>query len=373
MPSHLFSPIRIRSLELANRIVVAPMCQYSADDGDMNDWHLMHLGQFAVSGAALVFVEATGVEAAGRISPGCVGLYSDANEAAMGRVVEFFRDYGNARIGIQLAHAGRKASTSVPWRGHAPLADNDPSAWRTSAPSACPFADGWPTPVALDDAGLERVKQAFVDAASRAARIGFDAIEIHSAHGYLLHEFLSPLSNRRNDAYGGSLENRLRFPLEVFEAVRDAFPDDLPVGIRVSATDGVEGGWDLESTVAFAQALAGRGCDFIDVSSGGNSPDQQIAAGPGYQTAFAGSVRRATRLTTIAVGQITDARQAETIIASGQADMVALARGMLYDPHWAWHAAEVLGAEAAFPSQYKRAHPTLTGQPVPGNPPPARN
>ncbi len=371
MPSHLFSPIRIRSLELANRIVVAPMCQYSADDGDMTDWHLMHLGQFAVSGAALVFIEATGVEAAGRITPGCIGLYSDANEAAMARVVGFFRDYGNARIGIQLAHAGRKASTAVPWRGDAPLANN--GAWQTFAPSACPYTDGWPTPVALDDSGLERVKQAFVDAASRAARIGFDVIEVHSAHGYLLHEFLSPLSNRRDDAYGGSLENRLRFPLEVFEAVRAVCPDDLPVGVRVSTTDWVEGGWDLEGTVVYAQALADRGCDFIDVSSGGNSPDQKIADGPGYQTAFAGSVRRATRLTTIAVGQITDARQAETIIASGQADMVALARGMLYDPRWPWHAAEVLGAEAAFPPQYMRAHPTLKGEPVPGNPPPARN
>lgn len=308
------------------------MCMYSANDGSMTDWHLMHLGQFATSGAALVFVEATGVEAAGRITPGCTGLYSDANEAAMGRIVSFFRDYGSARIGIQLAHAGRKASTAAPWNGGAPLSSDNGAAWQTFAPSACPYNDGWPTPTALDDAGLYRIKQAFVDAAKRAVRIGFDVIEVHSAHGYLLHEFLSPLSNQRDDAYGGALENRLRFPLEVFEAVRAACPDDLPVGVRFSATDWVEGGWDLDSSVVYAQALSDRGCDFIDVSSGGNSPDQQIVAGPGYQTGFAHTLRRDAGITTMAVGQITDARQAETIIASGQADMVALARGMLYDP-----------------------------------------
>lgn len=366
MPSHLFSPIRLRGLELANRIVVSPMCQYSADNGDMTDWHLMHLGQFAVSGAALVFVEATGVEAAGRISPGCTGLYSDSNEAAMARVVNFFRDYGNARIGIQLAHAGRKASTAVPWNS------GDSDKWRTYAPSARAYAEGAQIPKALDHAGLARIKQAFVDAALRALRIGFDVIELHSAHGYLLHEFLSPLSNYRDDEYGGSLENRMRYPLEVFEAVRAVCPDDLPLGVRTSATDWVEGGWDLDGTTAFASALAERGCDFFDVSSGGNSPDQKIVSGPGYQTGFAGALRRATGMRIIAVGQITDPHQAETILASGQADMVALARGMLYDPHWPWHAAEALGAEAAFPPQYKRAHPSLMGEPVPGNPPPAR-
>jgi len=365
MPSHLFSPIRLRGLELANRIVVAPMCQYSAENGNMTDWHFVHLGQFAVSGASLVFVEATGVEAAGRISPGCTGLYSDSNEAAMTRVVNFFRDYGNARIGIQLAHAGRKASTAVPWN------NGDSDRWQTFAPSARAYAEGAQIPEALDHAGLTRIKQAFVDAALRALRIGFDAIELHSAHGYLLHEFLSPLSNHRNDEYGGSLENRMRFPLEVFEAVRAVCPDDLPLGVRASATDWVEGGWDLDGTTAYAQALAERGCDFFDVSSGGNSPDQKIVFGPGYQTGFAGAIRRATGMNIMAVGQITDPHQAETILASGQADMVALARGMLYDPHWPWHAAEALGAEAAFPPQYKRAHPSLMGEPIPGNPPPA--
>ena len=372
MPSQLFTPLRLGGLDLANRIVVSPMCQYSARDGSMTDWHLMHLGQFAVSGAGLVFVEASGVEAAGRITPGCTGLYSDANEAAMKRVVEFFRDFGNVRLGIQLAHAGRKASCEVPWLGGAPLAADDGRAWRTVAPSAVPYGDGWPVPQALDAAGMARIKLAFVAATERALRLGFEAIEVHSAHGYLLHEFLSPLSNRRDDDYGGSLDNRLRFPLEVFEAVRRACPAEVPVGLRASATDWVAGGWDLEDTVAYAHALKDLGCDFIDISSGGNSPAQKIIVGPGYQTGFAAEVRRRTGLTTMAVGQITEARQAETIVASGQADLVALARGMLYDPRWPWHAAEALGAEAAFPPQYARAHPTLQGLPVPGNPPAAK-
>ncbi|NQV83368.1 MAG: NADH:flavin oxidoreductase/NADH oxidase [Rhodospirillales bacterium] len=372
MLSHLFEPIRLRGLELTNRIIVAPMCQYSAIEGSMNDWHLMHLGQYAVSGAALVFVEATGVEAAGRITPGCTGLYSDANEAAMARVIKFFRDYGNARIGIQLGHAGRKGSAELPWDGGTPLASGDARGWQTFGPSALPYSDSWPVPTALDVAGLERIKQGFVEAAKRSIRLGFDVIEIHCAHGYLLHQFLSPLSNQRGDAYGGSLENRLRFPLEIFEAVRAVCPDDLPVGVRVSATDWVEGGWDLDGTISFTQALADLGCDFIDISSGGNSPDQQIIAGPGYQTGFAAAVRRATQITTIAVGQITDPFQAETIVASGQADMVALARGMLFEPRWPWHAAEALGAEAAFPPQYRRSHPSLQGEPIPGNPPSAK-
>ncbi len=368
MPSQLFSPIRLRGLDLANRIVVAPMCQYSAMDGSMTDWHLMHLGQYAVSGAGLVFVEATGVEAAGRITPGCTGLYSDDNEAAMRRVIDFFRAYGNARIGIQLAHAGRKASCEVPWRGRAPMSADDTRSWETFGPSAVPFDGASPAPTALDDAGLARVKQAFVDATTRALRLGFDVIEVHCAHGYLLHEFLSPLSNQRDDGYGGSLENRLRFPLEVFDAVRAACPDDFPVGVRNSATDWVDGGWDVDSTVTFAQALAERGCDFIDISSGGNSPDQQMITGPGYQTGFAAEVRRRSGLTTMAVGEITDPRQAESIVATGQADMVALARGMLYDPRWPWHAAEALGAVAPFPAQYQRAHPSLKGEPVPAAP-----
>ncbi len=365
--SQLFSSANLGSLELPNRIVVAPMCQYSAVDGNLTDWHFMHLGQFAVSGAGLVFVEASGVEAAGRITPGCPGLYSDENEESMAKIIAFYRDYGSAKIGIQLAHAGRKASSNVPWHGGTPLEGND--AWETFAPSAVPYTDGWHMPTALDEAGLERVKAAFLRATERAVRLGFDAIEVHAAHGYLLHEFLSPLSNRRDDAYGGSLENRMRFPLEIFDTVRKTAPG-LPVGIRISATDWVDdSSWALPEAIHFAKELKQRGCDFIDVSSGGNSPLQEIKVGPGYQVPFAAEIKRETGLTTIAVGMIRDPQQAETIISSGQADFVALARGMLYDPRWPWHAAETLRASATFPPQYARSHPTLQGEPVPGNPP----
>ncbi|MGD9868903.1 MAG: NADH:flavin oxidoreductase/NADH oxidase [Hyphomicrobiales bacterium] len=371
MSSMLFSPFKLRSVDFVNRIVVAPMCQYSATGGTVGDWHLMHLGQFAVSGAGAIIVEATGVEAAGRITPGCVGLYSDDNEEALARVLHFCRGNGPAKLGIQLAHAGRKASARVPWKGGAPLAGEE-GAWITSAPSAIPFAGNWHTPEALDDAGLKRVKTAFVQAAGRAKRLGFDLVEMHAAHGYLLHQFLSPISNRREDKYGGSLDNRMRFPLEVFEAVRGIWPEDRALGVRFSATDWIEGGWDLESSIAFSKALKERGCDFVDVSSGGLSPAQQIVNAPGYQTGFAAEVRRATGLPTIAVGRITDPIQAETILRTGQADMVALARAMLFDPRWTWHAAVALGDQATFPPQYQRAHPSLIGEPVPGNPPPAK-
>jgi NADPH2 dehydrogenase len=371
MTSKLFAPISLRGVELANRIVVSPMCQYTARDGTVDDWHLMHLGQFAVSGAGLVFVEATGVEPEGRISPGCPGLYSDENQAGLARVVEFCRSYGSAKIGLQIAHAGRKASTNLPWLGGKPLPAGN-GGWETVAPSALPYGPGWLTPGALDGDGLARIKGAFVQAAERALGIGFDVIEIHAAHGYLLHQFLSPLSNRRTDDYGGSLENRMRFPLEVFEAVRDAWPGDRPLGIRISASDWIDGGWDLESSVALALALEARGCDFIDASSGGLAPAQAVEAGPGYQTGFAAEIKRRSGLTTIAVGLITEPRQAETIVRSGQADMVALARMMLFNPRWPWHAAEALGARAAFPPQYQRSHPSLQGEPIPGNPPPAK-
>lgn len=370
MASRLFTPIKLRELELANRIVVSPMCQYSAREGTVGDWHVMHLGQFAVSGSGIVIVEATGVEAAGRITPGCVGLYSDDNEAALRRVVGFCRGYGNTALGIQLAHAGRKASADVPWRGGKPL-NGAGGAWKTVAPSPQPYGPGWPAPAELDGEGLARIKEAFVAAARRALGIGFDLIEIHSAHGYLLHQFLSPLSNRREDDYGGSPENRLRFPLEVFVAVRAVWPAERPLGIRVSATDWVERGWDIEGTIAYARALAERGCDFIVVSSGGMSPRQAIDAGPGYQTGFAAAVRRASGLVTMAVGQITDPHHAEAILRSGQADMIAMTRGMLFNPRWPWHAAKELNAQAAYPPQYQRSHPSLQGEPIPGNPPPA--
>ncbi|MEO1328711.1 MAG: NADH:flavin oxidoreductase/NADH oxidase [Pseudomonadota bacterium] len=371
--TRLFDPIRLRDLEIPNRIVVAPMCQYTARDGLPGDWHLVHLGQFAIGGPGLVLIEATGVEPEGRITPGCTGLWSDAQEAAFRPIVEFYRDYGAAKIGIQLAHAGRKASCEVPWKGAAPL--KDARAWRTVGPSAEPYAEGWHTPEMLGDNSMKRVIDGFVAATERAVRLDFDLIEIHAAHGYLLHQFLSPLSNKRDDRYGGRLENRMRFPLEVFDAVRAAWPAGKPLGVRFSATDWVAGSsWDLEEAIVFAEALYAHGCDFVDVSSGGNSPLQNIKVGPGYQTRFAAEVKRAVpNMTVMAVGKITDPHQAEHILQSEQADMVALARGMTVDPRWAWRAAFALGDErVAFPPQYARSHPALRGLPIPGNPPPAK-
>jgi 2,4-dienoyl-CoA reductase-like NADH-dependent reductase (Old Yellow Enzyme family) len=354
--SLLFTPITLGNLSLANRIAIAPMCQYSADDGAATSWHLIHLGHLALSGAGILFIEATAVEPEGRISPGDLGLWSDRTERALGATLDAVRQHSSMPVAVQLAHAGRKASTQVPWQGGKSIAP-DAGGWVTVAPSALPYAAGDTRPAALDRAGLARVRDAFASAAQRAARIGIDAVEVHAAHGYLLHQFLSPLSNARDDEYGGSLQNRMRFPLEVFEATRAAFPHDKPVGIRVSATDWVEGGWDLEQTVVFAQELKRRGCDFIDVSSGGLSPEQQIALGPNYQVPFAAHIRQAAGMPTIAVGLITDARQAEDILASQQADMVALARGILYDARWPWHAAATLGSRVEAPPQYWRSQP----------------
>jgi len=372
MGATLFTPHKIGPVELANRIVVAPMCQYSAVDGTLTDWHLMHLGQFGVAGNGLVFIEATGVEAAGRITPGCVGLYNDENEAAIARIVKFYADYGNSTLGIQLAHAGRKASSHLPWDGGHALGD-DARAWQTFGPSALAIDDGWHTPTELDADGLNRIKDAWVQAAKRAVGLGIKVIEVHAAHGYLLHSFMSPLSNKRQDEYGGSLENRLRYPLEIFKAVQDATPDDVAVGIRISATDWVEGGWNLQQSVELAKRLKAMDCHFIDVSSGGNSPAQKVIVGAGYQTGFAAAIKKESGLTTMAVGMITHPHQAETILKTGQADFVALARRMLYDPHWAWHAAEELraGEQAKFPVQYARCHPSLSGMPVPSTPPKA--
>lgn len=355
--SVLFSPISLRDLKLRNRIVVSPMCQYSADQGRATDWHMIHLGHLALSGAGLLITEATAVEADGRITPGDLGLYDDACEAALKPVLAAIRRWSDIPVAMQLAHAGRKASCHVPWRGGAQIAPDAPDGWRTHAPSALPFHENDAAPIALDAAGLARVKDAFVAAAQRADRLGIDAIEVHAAHGYLLHQFLSPLSNARDDAYGGALENRMRFPLEVFDAVRAAFPAHKPVGVRVSTTDWVEGGWDLEQTLAFAHELKTRGVDFIDASSGGLSPHQKIAAGPGYQLPFAEAIRAQTGLTTFAVGLITEPQQAEDIIAEGKADAVALARAMLYDPRWPWHAAAALGAQVEAPPQYLRSAP----------------
>ena len=352
MSSMLFSPITLAGLDLPNRIAVAPMCQYSAEEGTMNDWHLVNLGQFAMSGPGLVIIEATGVEAAGRITPGCVGLYSDANEAAMKRVVDFCKSVGDSKIAVQLAHAGRKASAERPWEGGNALKEGS---WQTYGPSALAFADGWHVPEALDDAGLARVKDAFVAAAKRAVRLGIDAIELHAAHGYLLHQFLSPISNQRSDKYGGSLENRMRFPLELFDAVKAVVPADMPVLVRVSASDWVDGGWHVDGTIAFAKALEAAGCAAMHVSSGGNSLAQKLEIGYGYQTDLAKQIRDAVDMPVIAVGMITEPLQAETIIRTGQADMVALAREFLRDPHWTWRAAKALRSTSSVPNQYARA------------------
>ena len=354
--SSLFTPIELGSLKLSNRIVIAPMCQYSAQDGNATPWHLMHLGQLAISGAGLLITEATAVEAEGRISAQDLGLWSDDNEAALAATLAAVRQYSTMPIAVQLAHAGRKASTVPPWLG-GQLRPSGEGGWRSWAPTSVAFTPDNEAPIALDTAGLRRIRDAFVAATVRAARIGIDAIELHAAHGYLLHQFLSPLSNYREDAYGGTLENRLRFPLEVFEAVRAAFPAGRPVGLRVSATDWVAGGWDLAQTMTFAAALKARGCDFLDVSSGGLSLQQKIPLSPGYQVPFAEHLKKEVGMPTIAVGLITDARQAEAIVASGQADMVALARGILYDPRWPWHAAAELGAQVAAPPQYWRCQP----------------
>ncbi len=317
---------------------------------------MIHLGSLALSGAGMLTIEATAVEAEGRITPGDLGLWNQSTEAALSPILAAIRKHSGIVVAMQLAHAGRKASSQLPWDGgqQIPLAEGG---WLASAPSAVPQKSGETAPVALDKVGLARVRDAFAAAASRAARLGIDALEIHGAHGYLLHEFLSPISNHRTDEYGGGLENRLRFPLEVFEAVRAAFPDDRPLGYGSPHPIGVEGGWDIDQTIVFANELKKRGVDWIDASSGGISPAQKISVGPGYQVPFAENIRKKTGLTTVSVGLITDARQAEDIVASGKADLVALARGLLYDPRWPWHAAAELGATVDAPPQYWRAPP----------------
>jgi 2,4-dienoyl-CoA reductase-like NADH-dependent reductase (Old Yellow Enzyme family) len=354
--STLFSPFEMRGLRLENRITVSPMCQYSAVDGCATDWHLMHLGKFAISGAGLVVIEATHVEARGRITPRCLGLYSDENEAALGRVVAFCREAGRAKIGVQLSHSGRKGSAKLPWEGRGRPLTADEGAWERVSPGDIPFDHDWPAPRPLDRAGLKDVKQAHVDAVLRCVRIGVDLIEFHVAHGYLLHEFLSPLTNNRTDEYGGSLENRLRYPLEVFSAIRAACPDEMPVGVRVSALDYVEGGWTIEETEVFARELKRAGCDYVTVSSGGLSTRQKIPIGEGYQTPFARRIRQAASIPTTAVGMIYRPEHAEEIVRDGHADMIALARTMLFDPHWVWYAAGVLGAEPWYPPQYIRGY-----------------
>ena len=352
----LFSPYSLGPLELSNRITIAPMCQYSAVDGLATDWHMIHLGSLALSGAALITLEATAVVPEGRISPDDLGLWSDAHADALAPILAAMRRHSPIKIGIQLSHAGRKASTNVPWEGGTQIAPDAANGWQTEGPSAVPHTGGDAAPLALDAAGLERVRDGFVAAARRAHALGFDAIELHGAHGYLLHQFLSPLANRRTDEYGGSLENRMRYPLEVFAAVRAAVPS-MTLGMRISATDWVDGGWDLEQSVRLAQELERIGCDFIHVSSGGVSTAQKIPVEPGYQIGFAERIKHDTGLPTIGVGLITEARHAEAILQAGQADVIALARAMLYDPRWPWHAAAELGAQVSAPPQYWRSQP----------------
>lgn len=355
--SHLFTQLCLGKLELENRIVIAPMCQYSADNGKATAWHDMHLGNLAQSGAGLLIIEASAIEPEGRITYGDLGLWDDETEAALGKTLAAVRSHSDMPIAIQLAHAGRKASCEKPWDGGGAIAPDHKNGWQVVAPSAVPFRAGDPEPEALNISRIREIIQGFADAATRADRLGLDAIEIHGAHGYLLHQFLSPHSNKRDDDYGGSLGNRMRIVIEVYDAVRAAFDPAKPVGIRISASDWVEGGWDIDQSVELARVLKERGCDFIHVSSGGLHIDQKIPVGPNYQVPFADRIKSETGITTIAVGLITEAEQAEAIVFTGQADAIALARGILYDPRWPWHAAASLGAEVKAANQYLRCQP----------------
>ena len=358
MSSVLFSPLKLAGLELANRIVVSPMCQYSAEDGSATDWHMMHLGMLANSGAALVVVEATAVERIGRITHGCLGLYSDDNEKALAHVITQCRRAGTAKFGIQLAHAARKASAQLPWDGGLSLKP-DQKPWPTIAASAIPFGDNWHVPAMASEADMARVRDAFVGSAKRALRIGFDAIELHMSHGYLFHTFMSPLSNTRNDQFGGPLANRLKFPLEVARAVRALVPKTIPLGARITGSDWRDGGLTFDDAVAIAKALKGEGIDFICVSSGGITYDTRNPSEPGYNVAIAERVKREAGIGTRAVGLVLTPAQAEDIVAKGKADQVAMARAFLDDPHWGWHAAKALGDEVARPPQYLRVGPKL--------------
>jgi 2,4-dienoyl-CoA reductase-like NADH-dependent reductase (Old Yellow Enzyme family) len=357
--SLLFTPYTLPSprggLLLANRIVVAPMCQYAANNGAATDWHLMHWGNLLNSGAGLFTIEATAVVPEGRITPACLGLWDDRTEAALADMLQRARKLAPpVPVCIQLAHAGRKASSALPWAG-AQLLSPAQGGWETFGPSALPQLPSEAPPTEMTRADMDHVRDAFVQAAQRADRMGLEAIELHGAHGYLLHEFLSPIANQRNDAYGGSFDNRIRFPLEVFAAMRQAFGGVL--GIRISASDWVDGAWDVVQSAEFAKRIKARGCDFIHVSSGGVSPAQKIALGAGYQVPFARDIRQASGLPTIAVGLITEAQQAEAVLQAGEADLVALARAFLYEPRWGWHAAAALGGEVQAKENYWRCLP----------------
>ncbi len=358
MSSQLFSPYRLRGLELPNRVVVSPMAQYSATAaGHATAWHHMHYGNLAVSGAGLLIFEAIAVEAAGRVSARCLGLWTDAQAESLRPVLEFCRQHGGAKLGVQLAHSGRKGSVQRPWEGQNSIGP-DEEGWQVV--SSCAEAyPGRATPHALSLAEMEALKAGYVAAARRADAIGFDLIELHAAHGYLLNCFLTPLANRRNDAYGGDLAGRMRYPLEVFAAIRAAWPAHKPLGVRISATDWKEGGWTGADSVAFAQALKAAGCDYVGASSGGVAADQQIVLGPGYQVPYAAQVQREAGMPAMAVGMINEPEHAEAIVRNGEAELVALGRGMTWNPRWAWHAADALGAKAAFPPQYARSHSSM--------------
>lgn len=353
---HLFDPLTIRSQTFSNRLFVSPMCEYSSDDGFANDWHLVHLGSRAVGGAGLVLTEATAVTPEGRISPQDLGIWKDDHVDFLSRIVRFVHGQGSV-AGMQLAHAGRKASTYRPWSGNGAVSPADGGWPDVLAPSAEPFADNYPMPQALTPAGIARVTTAFADAARRALAAGFRVVELHAAHGYLLHEFLSPLSNRRDDDYGGSFENRTRLVREVVTAIRGVWPESLPLFVRISATDWVDGGWDIEQSVELSRQLKPLGVDFMDCSTGGNAAHAKIPVGPGYQAPFAECIRRDAGILTGAVGLITEPSQAEQIIAGGQADAVLLARELLRDPYFPLRAARELSQEIAWPAQYLRAGP----------------
>ncbi|MHA6250001.1 NADH:flavin oxidoreductase/NADH oxidase [Pontibacter sp. CAU 1760] len=356
--SGLFSPLAIKEVTLKNRIVVSPMCQYSSEDGFTNDWHLVHLGSRAVGGAGLVLLEATAVSPEGRISPGDVGLWKDEHIAGL-RHINTFLEANGAVAGVQLAHAGRKASHQPPWIGSSAILPSEPEGWQTVAPSALPFTPEKPVPTALDAAGIQQVKADFRKAAERALEAGFKVIEIHAAHGYLLHQFYSPLSNHRTDNYGGNFDNRIRLLLEVVETVQEVWPSGLPLFVRISATDWTEGGWTAEDSVRLSKKLLDAGVDLIDCSTGGNVPNAKIPVGPLYQAQFAEQVKRETGILTGAVGMITTAAEANSLINEGKADLVLLARELLRDPYFPLHAAHELGVDVPWPKQYERAKPRL--------------
>ncbi len=362
MSDLLFEPFSLREITLSNRIVVSPMAQYSADDeGRVTDWHVMHYGTFAVSGAGLTILEATAVLPEGRVSPNCLGLWNDGHIEGMKRVVDFFRRPSGGMVGIQLAHAGRKASVAPPWKGGGALYPGE-GGWDIWGSSDCAYP-GREAPISPSAEQLEEIAQGYVAALRRAEAAGFDLIELHCAHGYFLNNFLSPLSNTRTDEWGGDIEGRMRYPLEVFRRLRAAWPAHKPMGVRISASEWVEGGWDIEDTVIFSRRLKELGCDYVSLSSGGTSPDQKITVGPGYQVPFSETVKERVGIPTVAVGMLSDPRLANEVLMKGQADLVAIGRGMLFNPRWAWHAAAELQGTMRVPGPYMRCHPSMRNLP----------